>query len=97
MWTATCALWPAAGQHERINDRVKSLVRRAIIPLAGVAELADAQDLRIARLPDHTRSPVDFSNKFARRLEIVRHFEGPFRHAVARDWPAGRITPPFAR
>src|SRR5438552_1435662 len=46
MWTATCALWPAAGQHERINDRVKSLVRRAIIPLAGVAELADAQDLK---------------------------------------------------
>ena len=38
--------WPAADQRERSDDGVKSLVRRAIIPHAGVAELADAQDLK---------------------------------------------------
>ena len=38
--------WPAADQRELGDDGVKSLVRRAIIPLAGVAELADAQDLK---------------------------------------------------
>ena len=37
--------WHAADQHE-INDGAKSLVRRAIILQAGVAELADAQDLK---------------------------------------------------
>ena len=38
--------WPAADQREQDDDGVKSLVRRAIILQAGVAELADAQDLK---------------------------------------------------
>jgi hypothetical protein len=38
--------WPAASPHDHVDNGVKSLVRRAIILLAGVAELADAQDLK---------------------------------------------------
>ena len=38
--------WPAADRREQKDDGVKSLVRRAIILQAGVAELADAQDLK---------------------------------------------------
>ncbi len=43
---AVARRWPAARWRTEVEDRVNSLVRRAIIPLAGVAELADAQDLK---------------------------------------------------
>ena len=45
--------WPASDERDQNDGGVKSLVRRAIIPRAGVAELADAQDLKFcgARAP----------------------------------------------
>ena len=45
-----CASWPADGpwvlQMNRDDNGPKSLVRRAIMPQAGVAKLADARDLK---------------------------------------------------
>ena len=53
-----------------------------------MAELADARDLKLARVVDHNRSHVDFTNEFPRALKIVRRFAGPNWRAVARGWPA---------
>ena len=71
-----------------------SLIRLDRSPHAGVAELADARDLKLARLADHTRSHRDFTNEFLRALEIVRAIEGRNWRGVAREWPAGFVADP---
>ena len=70
--------WPAGDRRDQGNDSVKSLSLRDIMPKAGVAELADARDLK-SRVPKGACG----SDSHPRHQEFLRLLLFGARHDLA--------------